>query len=78
MAQFSYHTHLDVLRLWGRPSALARDLGVSFGTARAWFDRGNIPPRWWPQICDAAERRFDVLISCRRLAEILNDREIAA
>jgi hypothetical protein len=37
--------------------ALAHDIGESGVTVRQWRNRGNIPPRYWPKIIEAADRK---------------------
>lgn len=59
-----------VIALWGTASNLARDIGEKDVTVRAWGNRGNIPPRYWPSIERAAKRRGFKTVTVATLAEI--------
>lgn len=56
-------SHLTpIYDVWsGNAEALAADIGESGVTVRQWRNRGNIPPRYWPRIVDAASKRGSVL-----------------
>jgi hypothetical protein len=41
----------------GNAEHLAADIGESGVTVRQWRNRGNIPPKYWQRIIDAAELR---------------------
>lgn len=45
-----------LLALWPRSSVLARDIGVSYQTVRAWIRRGQVPVTYWPLLIDSARR----------------------
>jgi hypothetical protein len=41
----------------GNAEQLAADIGESGVTVRQWRNRGNIPPKYWQRIIDAASNR---------------------
>lgn len=41
----------------GNAELMAADIGELGVTVRQWRNRGNIPPRYWPKIIDAARGR---------------------
>lgn len=49
-------SHLaSIYAVWdGNAEALASDIGESGVLVRQWRNRGNIPPRYWQRIIDAA------------------------
>lgn len=52
-------SHLTpIYAVWlGNAEALASDIGESGVTVRQWRNRGNIPPKYWPKIVQAAKGR---------------------
>ena len=42
---------------WPDCAALARDMGVPYGTVVAWKRRRNVPPAYWLDLIEAAKRR---------------------
>lgn len=75
MKTFDPNSHLDVLRLWSGPAALARELGLDFGLVRQWWLRETIPARYWPSLIDLIAVRHSLRLDCRRLAEIVAVRD---
>lgn len=49
-------SHLTpIYAVWqGNAEAMAADIGESGVTVRQWRNRGNIPPKYWPRIIEAA------------------------
>lgn len=45
----------------GNAEELAADIGEKPVTVRQWRFRGNIPPRYWPKIIEAAKAKRRVL-----------------
>jgi hypothetical protein len=55
-------THLDpIYAVWPNAEALASDIGELGVTVRQWRNRGNIPPRYWRKIIDAAAAKGTTL-----------------
>jgi len=52
-------SHLTpIYAVWdGNAEALAADIGESGVLVRQWRNRGNIPPKYWQRIIDAAAAR---------------------
>lgn len=49
--------HSVIMNSWPSISALADDLGVQYGTAKAMRRRGKIPPEYWVLITEKASER---------------------
>lgn len=52
-------SHLTpIYAVWdGNAEAMAADINVPGVTVRQWRNRGNVPPRYWQAIIDAAAKR---------------------
>jgi len=54
-------TFADLIKMWPSTKALADDLPIDAVdpqvTIRAWRNRNNIRPVWWPDIISSAEAR---------------------
>lgn len=50
-------THAEILALWPRPSAIARDAGAKVGTVRVWVRDEKIPVARYDDILAASAKR---------------------
>ena len=75
MKTLELDSHLDVLRLWTGPAALARALNLDFGVVRQWYLREKIPTKYWPRLVDLVAEQHQLDLDCRRLAEIVAARD---
>jgi hypothetical protein len=51
-----------IYAVWnGNAEAMASDIGESGVTVRQWRNRGNIPPKYWKRIIDAAKAHGQAL-----------------
>jgi hypothetical protein len=76
----NFSSHSEILELWRRLAPgkgtrflapLARDFApVRKTTVVKWYYRNSIPPRYWPQLIDLVDRRFDLVITPRQLMMI--------
>jgi hypothetical protein len=51
------NSHKEIIELWPTRAEFAREVGVSYQTARQWYARDGIPARHWPEIVNAARKR---------------------
>jgi hypothetical protein len=47
----------EVIDLWGKRSALGREIRAPRGTVQQWHTRNSIPPIWIPKVAAAAKIR---------------------
>lgn len=51
-------SHLTpIYEIWENAEAMAADIGELGVTVRQWRNRGNIPPKYWQRITEAAARK---------------------
>lgn len=69
-------SHREILALWREfaPSRqlrfialLAADLGEKKSCVRQWYHRGKIPPKHWPRLIVAVQRRFGIALAMQDL-----------
>lgn len=47
----------EIIERWPTVKALSEDMGVEYITAASWKRRGNIPPKYWRRMVEAAHKR---------------------
>jgi hypothetical protein len=50
-------SHRQIIELWPSRADFARELDVSYQTARQWYARDGIPVRYWQAVVLAAKSR---------------------
>jgi hypothetical protein len=67
-------SHKQIIELWPNRADFARDVDVSYQTARQWHARDGIPVRYWPAVIEAARERgldgvtLEVLVASKAAA----------
>src|SRR5688572_7489513 len=69
-------SHKQIIELWPNRADFARDVDVSYQTARQWHARDGIPVRYWPAVIEAARERcldgvtLEVLVASKAAAGV--------
>ncbi len=62
-------TFSDILKLWPRPTDLARDTGFPASRIYQWLNRNFVHPKHWPALIDAARRTHEVELTPDQLMQ---------
>ena len=49
-------THVEFMRSTGRPTDLAKAMGVGTSAVNGWLKRGKLPPEYWVDFVDYSYR----------------------
>jgi len=59
-----------IIALWPSRAAFARDVGIIYNTAAAWYGRDTIPAENWVAVIEAAARRGLDGVNAEKLAAL--------